>query len=131
MSKTKDESKIKMYEPFVSTAKNKKYSVYVFKDGVKRLIHFGDSRYEHFKDTTKLKAWSKLDHGDMERRRLYLARALNIKNKDGIETYKLLHSPNYWSVKYLWSYVDLPRVPMKTTFKRGYLYNEVLPVLDF
>ena len=31
-----------LYKPFKSSAKNKKYSVYVLKNGKKRLIHFGD-----------------------------------------------------------------------------------------
>ena len=35
-----------LYKPFKSKAKNKKYSVYVMKGDKKRLIHFGDSRYE-------------------------------------------------------------------------------------
>ena len=116
-----------MYEPFVSTSKNKKYSVYVFKNGVKRLIHFGDTRYQHFKDSVKGHHYKNLDHGDMERRRRYLNRALAIKDSQGRLTYKLLHSPNYWSVKYLWSYIDERGVPMSKTYKRGYLYNEVLP----
>ena len=48
-----------LYKPFKSSAKNKKYSVYVMKDGKKRLIHFGDSRYSQFKD--KLGEYKKLD----------------------------------------------------------------------
>ena len=48
-----------LYKPFKSSAKNKKYSVYVMKDGKKRLIHFGDSRYGQFKD--KLGEYKKLD----------------------------------------------------------------------
>jgi hypothetical protein len=40
-----------LYKPFVSKAKNKKYSLYVMKNGKKRLIHFGDSRYQQFKKT--------------------------------------------------------------------------------
>ena len=39
-----------LYKPFKSKAKDKKYSVYVMKNGSKRLIHFGDSRYGQFKD---------------------------------------------------------------------------------
>jgi hypothetical protein len=39
-----------LYKPFVSTNKNKKYSVYV-KDGNKiKLIHFGDDRYQQYYD---------------------------------------------------------------------------------
>ena len=40
----------KLYKPFLSTAKNKKYSVYVLKDNKKRLVHFGDSRYGQYFD---------------------------------------------------------------------------------
>ena len=61
-----------LYSPFVSTAKNKKYSVYVVKDGRKRLIHFGDSRYGQYHD--KLGNYTHLDHNDPERKRLYYAR---------------------------------------------------------
>ena len=43
-----------LYKPFPSKAKNKKFSVYVMKDGKKRLIHFGDSSM-----TDKLKGASK------------------------------------------------------------------------
>ena len=43
----------KLYQPFPSKAKNKKYSVYVKSDDTKsgkKLIHFGDKRYEQFQD---------------------------------------------------------------------------------
>ena len=54
-----------LYKPFKSQAKNKKYSVYV-KNGSKiKLIHFGDKRYQHYKD--KLKVYSKLDTNDKKR----------------------------------------------------------------
>ena len=40
-----------LYKPFVSKAKNKNYSVYVkSSSGGKKLIHFGDRRYQHYKD---------------------------------------------------------------------------------
>lgn len=55
--------------------KNKKYSVLIFKDNKWRhLLSFGDSRYQHYKDTTPLKLWSHLDHNDEERRKNYYAR---------------------------------------------------------
>lgn len=87
-------------KPFESKAKNKKYSVYVMKDGKKKLINFGDKRYEHYKD--KIGKFSKLDHGDKERRKSYLARAKGIKDKSGKLTWKDNTSPNYWAVKILW-----------------------------
>jgi hypothetical protein len=90
----------KLYTPFVSNAKNKKYSVYVLKDGKKKLIHFGDSRMQQFKD--KLGHYSNLDHGDKERRKRYLARAKGIKDKNGNLTWKNKNSANYYSIKYLW-----------------------------
>jgi hypothetical protein len=53
-----------LYKPFPSKAKNKKYSVYVMKDGKKKLISFGDSRYEDY-----------TQHKDEKRRQSYLKRA--------------------------------------------------------
>lgn len=87
-------------KPFVSKSKNKKYSVYVMKDGNKKLIHFGDVRYKHYFD--KIGKYSKLNHGDKERRKSYLARAKGIKDKEGNLTWKDKSSPNYWSVNKLW-----------------------------
>ena len=81
-----------LYKPFKSKAKNKKFSVYVMKDGKKRLIHFGDSRYEDF-----------TQHKDEARRKSYLARAKGIRNKKGELTWKLKDTANYWAVRTLWS----------------------------
>ena len=41
---------MELYEPFPSKRRNKKYSVYVLKDGRPTLISFGDSRYGQFRD---------------------------------------------------------------------------------
>lgn len=81
-----------LYKPFKSKAKNKKFSVYVMKNGSKRLIHFGDSRMQDFRQ-----------HKDEKRRSSYLARARGIKNKKGELTYKDKNTANYWSIKYLWN----------------------------
>ncbi len=83
--------KKELYKPFKSKAKNKKYSVYVMKDGKKKLIHFGDSRYQQFKD--KLGEYSHLDHNDKKRRELYYKRHGKATSKD---------SARYFSHKYLW-----------------------------
>lgn len=85
-----DKNKI-LYKPFVSTAKNKKYSVYVMKDNKKRLIHFGDSRYGQFKD--KIGHYKKLDHGDEQRKKNYYSRHGPSNDKN---------SARYWSHKILW-----------------------------
>tara|TARA_R110002012_G_C11358858_1_gene580586 strand:+ start:322 stop:603 length:282 start_codon:yes stop_codon:yes gene_type:complete len=89
-----------LYKPFKSKAKNKKYSVYVMKNGKKKLINFGDTRYQHFKD--KIGDYSNLDHNDKKRQKSYLSRAKGIKNKKGELTWKDKNSANYYAVKYLW-----------------------------
>ena len=81
-----------LYKPFVSKAKGKKYSVYVMKDGKKRLINFGASDYEDF-----------TQHKDKVRRKSYLARSAGIRDKQGNLTYLDKNSSNYWSRKVLWS----------------------------
>ena len=80
-----------LYKPFPSKAKNKKFSVYVMKDGKKKLIHFGDS---NMKDFTQ--------HKDEARRKSYLARSGGIRNKDGKLTANDKNSANYYSVRVLW-----------------------------
>ena len=82
------------YKPFVSKAKNKKYSVWVMKDGKPKMLSFGDSRYNQFKDTTGIGAYSHMNNNDPERRRLYFAR-------HGTTTDET--SPLYWSNRFLWS----------------------------
>ena len=81
-----------IYKPFVSSAKNKKYSVYVKSaSGKKKLIHFGDTRYGQFKD--KLGHYSSKDHLDPKRRKAYYKRHGPASNKN---------TPKYWSHKILW-----------------------------
>ncbi len=80
-----------LYKPFKSSAKNKKYSVYVMKNGKKKLIHFGDSRYGQFKD--KLGEYKHLDHGDPKRKKNYYARHGKATSKN---------TAKYWSHKILW-----------------------------
>ena len=82
---------MKLYEPFVSSAKNKKYSVYVMKDGRRRLIHFGDSRYGQFRD--KLGHYAHLDHNDRARRQSYYKRHGPATDKN---------TAKYWAHKILW-----------------------------
>lgn len=83
---------MKLYKPFKSTAKNKKYSVYVkSKSGGVRLIHFGDSRYEHYYDRIGL--YSHLNHLDEKRRRLYRMRHYKPTDKN---------TAGWWSWHMLW-----------------------------
>ena len=80
-----------LYKPFKSKAKNKKYAVYVMKDGKKKLINFGDSRYGQFKD--KIGDYKHLDHNDSKRKKNYYARHGKATSKD---------TARYWSHKILW-----------------------------
>lgn len=81
----------KLYKPFKSTAKNKKYSVYVLKNDRKRLIHFGDSRYGQYKD--KLGSYSSMDSLDKQKRKNYYSRHGQTTDKN---------SAKWWSHKILW-----------------------------
>lgn len=70
-----------------SPRKNKKYMA-LYNDG--KIIHFGDSRYQHYHD--KIGLYSYLDHNDENRKRLYKARH-KVKSK---------RSAGYLSMHYLW-----------------------------
>lgn len=81
-----------LYKIKKSTSKNKKYMLYVLSDtGKKKLIHFGDSRYQQYKD--KLGHYSHLDHGDKKRRERYYKR-------HGLASDK--NTRKYWAHKILW-----------------------------
>lgn len=92
-----------------SPNKNKKYLAYVKNKntGKTRKIHFGAREYSQYKDSTKLKLYSKFNHLDLKRRKNYFSRhsgvptktqALNkeIKKSKGLYTAKIL------SHKFLW-----------------------------
>lgn len=72
-----------------STRLHKKYMIFVNN----KWIHFGDNRYQQYKDKTPLKLYSHLDHNDSKRRASYYARHGLTKDKN---------SAKYWSHKLLW-----------------------------
>ena len=79
----------------VSTKKNKKYMASVKdKYGIIKEVHFGDHRYMHYKDNTKIKIFTYLNHYDKERRKAYKARHENTRH--------IKWSPSWFSDKYLW-----------------------------
>ncbi len=82
-----------------SPVKYKKYRV-ISPRG--KIIDFGDTRYQHYKDQTNLKLYSNLDHLDEKRRILYRGRACKIKNKNNQLTYNNPEYANYYSYNYLW-----------------------------
>jgi len=75
-----------------STRKNKKYMVYV--PQIDKWVHWGDSRYQHFADSTPLKLYSHLDHYDIDRRKLYKQRHEKTRHKK--------YSPSWFADQYLW-----------------------------
>jgi hypothetical protein len=90
-----------LYKPFKSSRKNKKYSVYVLSDNKKpKLIHFGDSRYQHYKD--RIGDYSYLDHNDKSRRANYRKRHEKILLNNGKLAYKDINQAAYWYYNYLW-----------------------------
>jgi hypothetical protein len=61
--------------------------------------HFGDPKYQQYKDTTGLGLYSHLDHKDKKRQQAFLSRhAKNI----GLGS-PPAWSPGYFSGRYLWS----------------------------
>lgn len=57
-------------------AENKKYSAILRDSETNRIktVNFGQLPYQHFKDSTPLKLYSNLDHGDEKRRDSFRAR---------------------------------------------------------
>ena len=81
-----------LYKPFVSKAKNKKYSVYVKgSNGKTKLIHFGDKRYGQYHD--KLGHYRDKDTKDPKRRKAYYDRHGKSNNRN---------TAKYWASKILW-----------------------------
>ena len=83
-----------------STRKNKKYMAVI--DG--KTYHFGDARYEQYKDRTALKLYSHLDHGDKKRQRNYFMRHSGVPTRrEAIEKEMAKGmSPKLLSHIYLW-----------------------------
>lgn len=80
-----------MFTLHKSTRKHKKYMAIL--SSSRKKVHFGDNRYQQFKDSTGLGIYSHLDHGDTRRKQLYYAR-------HGKATEKF--TPKWFSHKYLW-----------------------------
>ena len=82
---------MELYKAVVSTAKDKKYMLFVLKNGKKRLIHFGDSRYGQFHD--RIGFYGHLGHNDDIRRQRYYARHGGTAD---------INSAKFWANKILW-----------------------------
>lgn len=96
-------SKLQRVKKFVKGPYPKKYTA-IMDDDTK--VHFGDRRYQHYKDTTPKSLggglWSHKDHGDKARRKNYRARHSGMKTKSGRTAYRVKYSPSWFSYYYLW-----------------------------
>ncbi len=88
--------KVGKYTYEKSPVKNKKLRTVV--NG--KTVDFGDTRYQHFTDRTKI--YSNLDHKDSDRRKNYLTRTANQKDGSGKLTKDNPMSANYHARRILW-----------------------------
>tara|TARA_R100001015_G_C4630916_1_gene192967 strand:- start:2397 stop:2675 length:279 start_codon:yes stop_codon:yes gene_type:complete len=89
--------KIGKYTYTKSSQKGKKLSVIVNN----KKIHFGNIKYEHFRDKTGI--WEKLNHNNETRRKNYLRRSAGIKDKNGKLTKDNPNTANYHARRILWN----------------------------
>ncbi len=73
-----------------STRPFKKYMVHVGN----KWVHFGDTRYQQYRDRTPLRLYARLNHGDPARRRNYKARHGGTRH--------VKYSASWFADKYLW-----------------------------
>jgi len=87
-----------------SRAKGKKYVAFVSDGKTTRRVNFGALGYEQFKDSTKLKLYSKLDHNDPKRRENYFMRHSGVPTKqEALKKEKgAVITAKYLSHKFLW-----------------------------
>jgi hypothetical protein len=96
----KSEYKLKGFEK--SNRKDKKYNAILqSRDNPNAIVKvpFGGIRkngipYDQYRDKTPLRLYSKYDHNDKERRRLYRGRHMSPSD--------IYYNPNWFSHKYLW-----------------------------
>ena len=82
-----------------STRKHKKYMV---RTPSGRLVHFGDSRHPQYFDATNLKLFTRLNHRDRKRRKLFLVRMTGKSTKAEALRIAKPYSAKWYSIKYLW-----------------------------
>lgn len=87
----------------------KKYTAIVKNKTTKktRVLHFGDQRYQQYKDRTKLNLYKQKNHGDRKRMQNYYSRHSGTKNKTDAIKHEIRKSDGYYnskilSHKYLW-----------------------------
>ena len=79
-----------------SRTKGKKYDAIIEDKVTKRQqrVSFGDVNYQHYRDSTNLKLYSRLDHNDPKRRANYKARHEKTRHKK--------FSASWYADRFLW-----------------------------
>lgn len=90
-----------------SSQKNKKYKATIKGDDGNYIVHFGDNRYQQYKDSTGLNKYSNMDHNNITKRRAYFKRHSGLENKSAALIKELQKSKGkinakILSHKYLW-----------------------------
>ena len=80
----------------------RKYKKYMAKTPSGKWVHFGDTRYQHYKDVTGLGLYSNLDHKDPKRRVAYRKRHGAIKLKSGKLAVLDPETSSYYAFRFLW-----------------------------
>lgn len=87
----------------------KKYTAYIRNNKTKKIkkLHFGDVRYQQYKDRTDLKLYKNKDHNTRKRMQNYFSRHSGTKNRKKailkeIKNSKGYYTPKILSHKYLW-----------------------------
>ena len=87
----------------------KKYTAYIRNNKSKKIrkLHFGDVRYQQYKDRTDLKLYKNKDHNTRKRMQNYFSRHSGTKNRKKailkeIKNSKGYYTPKILSHKYLW-----------------------------
>ena len=97
------------FEP--SNRKNKKYTAILKRNHDKKIfkIHFGDSRYQQYKDNTKLNIYSHLNHNDKVRRKQYRLRHIGDKLNEYGPGYFSYHNVVYiiYGKYYIFYYISI------------------------
>ena len=83
------------------------YKTAQLKTKKQRKLHFGDSRYEQYKDRTKLQLYKKKNHNTRKRLQNYYSRHSGTKNRKTAISKEIKKSDGYYtpkilSHKYLW-----------------------------
>ena len=68
----------------------------------KKTVHFGDNRYQHFKDLTPIKKYSRLNHYDKTRRIAWIKRHTGYTSKSAALKSLNSRSARYLALRYLW-----------------------------